>query len=268
MTQERFFKILDNPELLSGISYEELKTLALAYPYAHNLRYLLALKARQTDHPEAERTLATAAAYSLDRRRLFQLLAPLHLVPQPVSLPEEILELKPLEVVQRELEALSPVLREDPPEPTVVTLVIPPPVAPVAPVIPEPPVPVAEPLEAVEAIQPPQAVIESIPKPVAAPLSFDHWLHQFQPAALVAVPPTVRKEPTKPVIKEPAVPSIAHVLAERSVSENKDVISETLARLYAKQGHREKAITMYERLCLAIPEKSASFAAEIAKLKN
>jgi hypothetical protein len=30
MTQERFFRIVDDPDLLRTISYEELKTLALA----------------------------------------------------------------------------------------------------------------------------------------------------------------------------------------------------------------------------------------------
>ena len=113
MTQERFFQIVDDPDLLRRITYEELKTLALAYPYAHNLRCLLALKARQIDHPEATRNLATAAAYSLDRTKLFLLVAPQVIVPQQVLAPEEVLELKPIETVKRELEALAPVVREE-----------------------------------------------------------------------------------------------------------------------------------------------------------
>ncbi|MDO8969170.1 MAG: hypothetical protein Q7U74_00690, partial [Saprospiraceae bacterium] len=111
MTQERFFQLTNDPELLRRITYEELKTLALAYPYAHNLRSLLALKARQIDHPEATRDLATAAAYSLDRTRLFLLVAPQMIVPQQVLAHEEVLELKPIETVKRELEALAPVAR-------------------------------------------------------------------------------------------------------------------------------------------------------------
>ena len=61
---------------------------------------------------------------------------------------------------------------------------------------------------------------------------------------------------------------IAQQLAERSVAENQDVISETLAKLYAKQGYRDKSAQMYARLALLFPEKSAYFAAEIDKLKK
>ena len=64
MTQDRFIKLLDNPDLLATISYEELKTLALTYPFAHNLRYLLAIKAGQEDHPDFSRNLTAASAYS------------------------------------------------------------------------------------------------------------------------------------------------------------------------------------------------------------
>ena len=68
--------MIDDPDLLRRITYEELKTLVLAYPYAHNLRCMLAMKAAQIDHPEAQKNLNAAAAYSLDRTKLFLLIAP------------------------------------------------------------------------------------------------------------------------------------------------------------------------------------------------
>jgi hypothetical protein len=77
------------------------------------------------------------------------------------------------------------------------------------------------------------------------------------------------KEKEEDNLLEPLkVAGIAQLLAEKSVLENKDVISETLAKLYVKQGYRDRAIAMYERLCLAFPEKSTYFAAEIDKLKK
>lgn len=46
-----------------------------------------------------------------------------------------------------------------------------------------------------------------------------------------------------------------------------EIVSETLAKLYLKQGHKEKGIRMYEKLILKFPEKSVYFASEIEKLK-
>jgi len=265
MTQERFLKLLDNPALLTTISYEELKTLAIAYPYAHNLRTLLAIKAQQVNHPEASRTLAAAAAYGLDRTRLFVLVAPKILAPQRLAaIREEVLELKPIETVQRELEALAPVIREERPAPPRSFLAVPPPL---------PSEPAAIPALEV-ALDFSQALPLESPQPALPPppQAFGAWLDQFQLPTLEPrrARPVAPPAPTVFVPKPEPTPKtgIAHVFAERSVAENKDVLSETLAKLYAQQGHREKAITMYQRLCLAFPEKSAYFAAEIEKLKN
>ena len=56
--------------------------------------------------------------------------------------------------------------------------------------------------------------------------------------------------------------------AKKSIEENEDILSETLAELLAKQGSRKKAIQMYKRLSLIFPKKSGFFAKKIAKLKK
>ncbi|MBK6994347.1 MAG: hypothetical protein IPH31_05270 [Lewinellaceae bacterium] len=296
MTQERFFQIVDDPELLRRITYEELKTLALAYPYAHNLRCLLALKARQIDHPDATRNLATAAAYSLDRTKLFLLAAPQVIVPHQVLAPEEVLELKPIETVKRELEALAPLARE---EESVAHLANsadyqysnlgvphlsehareersfePQPIAAEASAKREPSsTPAPEAIVTAEIIQqePISTQAEIHAPPVRQP--FSEWISHFQPPVLEPVqrprPLATPTTPTEEKTEAPSKPSgIAQQLAERSVAENQDVISETLAKLYAKQGYRDKSAQMYARLALLFPEKSAYFAAEIDKLKK
>jgi hypothetical protein len=55
-------------------------------------------------------------------------------------------------------------------------------------------------------------------------------------------------------------------MARKSAQEHEDLISETLARIYAQQGNIAKAISTYERLALKLPQKKAYFASLIDDL--
>ncbi len=56
--------------------------------------------------------------------------------------------------------------------------------------------------------------------------------------------------------------------AKESVTENFDLATETLAKIYIKQNNYKKAILVYEKLSLLYPEKISYFAARISELQT
>ena len=87
--------------------------------------------------------------------------------------------------------------------------------------------------------------------------SFTEWLK------------TMKRLPESEIQKIADVASDEKVeqLAEHSIDRG-DVITETMAEVWIKQGNREKAIETYNKLSLLNPDKSAYFASLAEQLKN
>jgi hypothetical protein len=73
---------------------------------------------------------------------------------------------------------------------------------------------------------------------------------------------------TSPRLSPPAETDQPVDISADSVREDEGLLTDTLARIYIKQGYYAKAIFSYEKLLLKFPEKSAYFAAQIEAIKN
>jgi hypothetical protein len=130
-------------------------------------------------------------------------------------------------------------------------------------------------------------IIDQVPLPETVKLEvessdFAGWLKQLDATKEEVTP---NKEPQiKPALPEQLIerfiqeePRIKPTktsfynpvnMAKKSVQESDDFVTETLARIYAKQGNFPKAIRTYQKLSLKYPEKSTYFAALIEELKR
>jgi hypothetical protein len=99
MTNEQLTAYLQDESYIYTLSYEELKTLVVQYPYASNLRVLLLKKSYIEQNKDYDRNLQMASTYSTNRKHLYKLirnLKQLERVPQNVILGEDFLELASL----------------------------------------------------------------------------------------------------------------------------------------------------------------------------
>lgn len=110
-------------------------------------------------------------------------------------------------------------------------------------------------------------IIEEKPIKTNSKQSFNNWLNpkkSIQKEDIIER--FIKENPT--ISKNKAELYSAPNLAKMSVVDNEDFVTETLARVYLKQGHYDKAIRTYQKLSLKNPEKKVFFASQIEVIKE
>jgi hypothetical protein len=251
MRQEQFIKLLKREKETDRSSLDLLAGISREYPYCQPARVLLAKNLQHYDKADFERQVNQASAYATDRR-IFQAFisdrpAAMAKNPAPELEPaEKQLEKRPAVVPATPMQ--EPAAEGKPPKSAGWTYWLmryfglkksgnaaPPPAPPPKPVV--------------------LPVNEGLPRSPKAKVN----------AQLQIIDRFLQQEPRIVASKD----RFSEVnLAEKSVAEHGDLVSETLAQVFEKQGKTKKAIDLYEKLSLKYPEKSSYFAKKISALKN
>ena len=259
---------INQPEKLKGAVIDELEALTAKYPYFAIGQALLAIAYQNENRPEYEQQLRLAASIvpNRDKLRLLSLIAKRRLenLQQVPQLPDEY---KPKDEFFTSVEPVEP--SEEAKDDSIIREKVF--------IIPE--INLSGSQEELSAelalLEEKRKSLDELKAIIAARLKTMEEEKQQKKDEKSAPKKLSRKELIDKFIVEN--PSISRPKAEffnpisvaqNSIIDQENIVSETLAQIYAKQGYIEKAISIYEKLCLKYPEKSSSFAAQIEELRK
>jgi hypothetical protein len=252
MNSQQFSAYLNNPGLVDSGSLILLQEMVAQFPYCQSGQLLLACSLHMEEHPGYPNQLKKAAAYAGDRRMLKDQVGRA-IKAQPVEaahatplVPLEVTTLEPAPHQFHQRYETSPSMDFEP---------------------------VYEPLT-------PDELLAIVKKRLAELAELTLHPHETgtsgQDSGAFGKPPETHVTKAslidKFIMEEPRISKPKSVFfspADSSIRSNFDqeeIVSETLAQLYARQGNIAKAVHIYEKLSLINQEKSRYFAAQIEKL--
>jgi hypothetical protein len=256
ITRDQLVQFIEKPGLLKEQTLGELKEIVDEFPYFQSAQLLYTYNLFSSANFRYAGYLRTCSIYATDRTVLFQLLQQQHrpeIKPEPKKpvgskVPEtsalfELAEEK--QITQAEFPQISSfrtnegetidfdLLSFD--QPDIFDLL-------------------DEPVSSLQPVEVPNQPVRTEPK---EPVKVD-LIEQF-----IKVNPTIQ-----PRIEIFPVQAEHFRTGDEQVNDNDEFITETLSRIYLKQGHYQKAIDSFKRLSLKFPEKSVYFAQQIEEIKK
>ena len=267
MNKKQLIGYMTQPERLRGEAVQEMERLAADYPYFAIGQALLAIAYQNTDSPDYNTQLKRAAAAMPNRGklRLFSVIARHRLESEPeiAALPDEFVPtdnvFSSIQPIDTKEEQENGIIREK------------------VFIIPE--IDLSGSHEELSAemalLEEKRKSLDELKSLIANRLKEIEAEKQRKEAEPSAPKKLSRKELIDKFILEN--PSITRPKAEfynpisvaqNSITDQGNIVSETLAKVYESQGYFEKAISIYEKLSLKYPEKSRYFAAQIEQIEK
>ena len=238
MRRENIIDFVQDPSQLDQSSLGELEDLLDSYPWFQTAHLLVAKNHHNIDSIRFHEVLREAAVYAGDRTVLYHLIhtaAPI--TGSWMDGPEREWEKEPTQTQVRELPDPEPVPEDS-----------------------------GEPLTTGTYQLDTDAIEE---------YTFTGWFDHFQSVSTGKPAKTEQEDLIDKFIRDsPGIPRGEDVppsdrdLSQASAIDSDSFMTETLARIYERQGLLKKAIYAYEKLSLKYPEKSTYFATQINRIKS
>jgi len=265
MTRDQMLRCLDDPSVLNERTLGELREILDEFPYFQSAHLLFVRNMQSENNFRYSGQLKTCAIYATDRAILYHLLNP---GPEKKSMPDSSLEINTGSIHENkatiELSEELPEQRNETDEPFI---------------------PLVNPgshenfdllnFELSDTVYTLVGNEDEAEKPLSELVSEISSRSSIrgkgrepeQKANLIDR--FIKDNPAFPVSK-PSSSGIAERVDNQqdSIGESDEFITETLARIYMKQGLFQKAIKAFQKLSLKYPEKSAYFARQIEEVTN